>query len=42
MVSVLARSPKFKPGRGDGFLKVIKIRKHSFLRRGNKAVGSMS
>jgi hypothetical protein len=29
MVSVLARRPKvprFKPGRGDGFLRVIKIR----------------
>jgi hypothetical protein len=43
MVSVLAVGPKvygFKPGGGDRFLRVMKLR-HAFLRRGSKAVGPM-
>jgi hypothetical protein len=43
--SVFATGPKvreFKPGRGDRFLRTIKIRKKNSFRRGSKAVGPMS
>jgi hypothetical protein len=40
VVTVLATGPKsrgFKPGRGDGFLRAIKIPQRNFLRMGSKA-----
>jgi hypothetical protein len=44
-VSVLAIGPKvcrFRPGRGDGFLRVIKIRTTPSFRGGSKAVSQDS
>jgi hypothetical protein len=44
MVSVLAIGPRvhvLKPGRGDEFLREMKVRSTPFFRRGNKAVGPM-
>jgi hypothetical protein len=45
VISVLATRSKgrgFKPGRCDGFLILMKIAQHTFLRMGNKAGGHMS
>jgi hypothetical protein len=45
VVSVIAIEPKvrgFKPGRGNGYLRAIKIRSTPSSRRGSKAGGPMS
>jgi hypothetical protein len=45
VVSVLATGPKnrgFKPGRGDGFIRAIKIRSTPSSRMENKGGGPMS
>jgi hypothetical protein len=45
VVSVLTTGPKgrgYKPGRGDGFLRTIKIRSTPSSRMGSKAGGPMS